>query len=107
MRLRRRYGRAKSSTAWVMGRAPSHRELFSSGKPLSISKFGSGWKVEVLGAPVVKGAKGLSFRGRVGFEEGSPTMRFDTKGDAQSIALQIGNYMLGLGQFVSTYTEGY
>lgn len=90
-----------------MGRAPNHRELFANGKPISIEKYGSGWKVEVLGAPVVTGPKGLTFRGRVGFEEGMPTKRIDTKADAKIVAHQVGRYLLDLGDFAHTYVEGW
>lgn len=104
--LRRRYGRAKSSS-WVMGRAPSHLELFSHGKPLAIHKIGRKWGVSLLGAPVVRGSSGLTFRGRAGFEEGMPVAQFDTKEDAKHVAHKIGRYMLNLGDMAFLYVEGW
>ena len=103
---RRRGNAAKSG--WVSGRRPSHAEIWESGKPIVISRAGSQWSLSVMGAPLVRtSAGGLSFRGRVDFEEGAPPAKFKKKDDVKFIAHKIGHYMLNLGDFVDTYTDGY
>ena len=48
----------------------------------------------------------VTWRGRADFEEGKPVAKF-TKGEAKNLAHKIGHYTLGLGDFVTTYTDGY
>lgn len=55
-------------------------------KPIRIAKVGRAWEIVVLGTPI-------------GF--------LKSKIDARSAAHHIGNYRLGLGDFVYSYTEGY
>jgi hypothetical protein len=55
-------------------------------KPISIEKNGSKWRITVLGTDIGN---------------------LRTKEEARSVAYMIGEYKLGLGPFVDTYTEGY
>lgn len=92
------------SARWVK---PSHAEMFANGKPIVITKMGRKYTVTVMGHPVVRGSDGkLTFQGRSDVPEGATPEKF-TKDDAKHIAHQIGHYMLGLGDFVDTYIEGY
>jgi hypothetical protein len=60
-----------------------------------------------MGAPLVIPSEGrLTWRGRSDFEEGKPIAKF-TKDEAKNLAHKIGRYTLGLGDFVTTYTDGY
>jgi len=84
-------------------------------KPLEIRKKGSGWSVFVKGVPVVKMGSKLWFdRALAGIPTdgtsppipvGTKPHRFGKKNEAQTIAHQIGRYMLNLGDFLWTYTR--
>ena len=111
-KLHRRYGHT-AKPGWASGRRPSHSEIWADGKPIKIVKAGSKWTIYVLGGPVVRiaGEVGadqgmLSFPGRGGFDPSAPVEKF-TKDQARHLAHKIGHYMLGLGDFVKTYIEGY
>jgi len=86
--LRRRYGR-------------------SLGKPIAIRKAGSKWAVTVHGNPIVRGPKGITFKGRPGFNESLPSATFDTKEDARGVAHMIGRYIFKLGDLAYGYVEGW
>jgi hypothetical protein len=105
--LRRRYGRAAAGPGWASGRRPSHSEIWSNGKPIAIRKSGSQWALYVLGGPVVRGSDGgLLVPGRTDYDSGLPIAKFK-KEEAKFLAHKIGHYMLGLGDFVTSYVEGY
>ncbi len=105
--LHRRYGRAAAKAGWIGGRRPSHAEIWANGKPLAIAKVGRGYVVSVMGNPVVRGPEGLTFKGRVGDVTGLEPEKFKTKDDARHVAHRIWRYMFDLGDFVTTYVEGY
>jgi hypothetical protein len=80
-------------------------------KPIRIERVGtSAYHVFVQGAPVVKHAGKLDFdRSVAGIgEHALPILsphKFTTKTQADSIAHQIGRYILKQGDFVFAYTE--
>ena len=102
-----RHGNAPA-TGWASGKRPSHFEIWAHGKPIEIRKVGSKWGIAVMGHPVCRlpGEGGLTFRGRANFVDGLGAALF-SKSDAKFLAHKIGHYMLGLGDLVYTYTEGY
>lgn len=91
---------------WTSGRKPTHQEIWANGKPLTIVKKGRGWTLLVMGQPVVEGpGGGATFHGRSDFNQGLPEYVFKKKSDVESVAFGIGQYMLGLGQFMDTYVH--
>lgn len=83
-------------------------------KPLKIEKVKGGWTVHVHGDPVIAGAKGLTWKGRPGYDGGvdgfgheKPPHKFKTRDEARTVAHQIGRYVLNLGDFAYTYVEGW
>ena len=102
----RRIVHVAPASGWTAGKRPSHAEIWADGKPITVAKSGRKWIVTVMGRPVVNGSSGgLTFEGRAGYVDGLAPARFDSKGDADSVAHKIGRYMLNLGDFVHTYVE--
>lgn|GEM_PF-6582937 len=104
--MRRQTVHAAPTSGWTSGKRPSHAEIWADGKPITVAKSGRKWTVTVMGRPVVNGASGgLTFEGRSDYVDGLTQARFNSKGDADSVAHKIGRYMLNLGDFVHTYVE--
>jgi hypothetical protein len=104
--VRRQTVHATPTSGWASGKRPSHTEIWADGKPITVARSGRKWTVTVMGRPVVAGPSGgLTFEGRANYVDGLKTARFDSKGDADSVAHKIGRYMLDLGDFVYTYVE--
>ena len=94
-------------------------------KPIVIRKVGRAWEVWI-DLPVARArmprrahrkiaeygdADALAVTrppgGSLRLSASGPAERFTKKEDARHVAHQIGRYLLDLGDFVSTYTEGY
>lgn len=91
------------------------RELTHPTKPIVIKRAKGGFHVYVHGQPVLRNPDGkLTFdRKAAGLKHspltqpaaGAPTHTFKKISEAETIAHQIGRYVLGLGDFVFTYVE--
>jgi len=89
------------------------RELTHPTKPIVIRPVRGGYEVHVNGVPLVRTAGGLNFpRQPPGMKKrpslappDAPVEVFRRLDDAKHVAHQIGHYVMGLGDFVTTYVD--